>query len=54
MKKREPVSEIMTKSVISVNKTTNSLRDVKTFIPQRKDSSPTSERWRKNCGYNQQ
>lgn len=29
MKKRETVSEIMTKSVISVNKDTNNLRDVK-------------------------
>ena len=29
MKKREPVSEIMTKSVISVNKNNNSLREVK-------------------------
>src|SRR6056297_101503 len=29
MKKREPVSEIMTKSVISVNKNNNNLREVK-------------------------
>ncbi len=29
MKKREPVSEIMTKSVISVNKDNNNLREVK-------------------------
>lgn len=32
MKKREPVSEIMTKSVISVNKDNNNLRDVKTIF----------------------
>lgn len=32
MKKREPVSEIMTKSVISVNKDSNNLRDVKNIF----------------------
>ena len=32
MKKREPVSQIMTKSVISVNKDTHSLRDVKSIF----------------------
>ncbi len=32
MKKREPVSEIMTKSVISVNKDNNNLRDVKNIF----------------------
>jgi len=32
MKKRETVSEIMTKSVISVNKDTNNLRDVKNIF----------------------
>ncbi|NBB88286.1 MAG: CBS domain-containing protein [Bacteroidetes bacterium] len=36
MKKREPVSEIMTKSVISVNKTTNNLRDVKNLFHNEK------------------
>lgn len=32
MKKRTPVSEIMTKSVISVNKDNNNLRDVKNIF----------------------